>query len=121
MDAHRRGEHHGPSDQRPGTPWKRRLVGWRVGLPDKHLDETVSYYPLVCAGGGSTPDANYCGDGSLNGLDVKGKIVLCDRGNNIGWIDKGAEVKRAGGFGMILANEFSHGYSTLADLHVLPA
>uniref|UniRef100_A0ACD5UTA9 Uncharacterized protein n=1 Tax=Avena sativa TaxID=4498 RepID=A0ACD5UTA9_AVESA len=78
-------------------------------------------YPLVYAGASSTPDAQFCGNGSLDGLDVKGKIVLCERGNDVGRVDKGAEVLRAGGVGMILANQFIDGFSTIADVHLLPA
>ncbi|OEL13285.1 Subtilisin-like protease SBT1.2 [Dichanthelium oligosanthes] len=84
-----------------------------------NISTTVTY-PLVYAGASSTPDANLCGNGSLDGFDVKGKIVLCDRGV-VARLDKGAEVKRAGGFGMILANQFADGYSTSADAYVLPA
>ncbi|XP_066347177.1 subtilisin-like protease 4 [Miscanthus floridulus] len=84
-----------------------------------NISTTVTY-PLVYAGASSTPNASFCGNGSLDGFDVKGKIVLCDRGI-VARLDKGAEVKRAGGFGMIMANQFSDGYSTLADAHVLPA
>ncbi|XP_051219675.1 subtilisin-like protease [Lolium perenne] len=80
-----------------------------------------SAVPLVYAGASSTPFAQFCGNGSLDGFDVKGKIVLCERGNNVARIDKGAEVLRAGGAGMILTNQFIDGYSTLADAHVLPA
>ncbi|XP_047065829.1 subtilisin-like protease [Lolium rigidum] len=79
------------------------------------------FFPLVYAGASARPFAQFCGNGSLDGFDVKGKIVLCDRGNNVGRVDKGAEVLRAGGAGMILANQFIDGYSTLADAHVLPA
>ncbi|XP_047068028.1 subtilisin-like protease [Lolium rigidum] len=78
-------------------------------------------YPLVYAGASSTPDAQFCGNGSLDGFDVKGKIVLCERGNDVGRIDKGIEVLRAGGAGMILTNQFIDGFSTIADVHVLPA
>ncbi|XP_066347185.1 subtilisin-like protease 4 [Miscanthus floridulus] len=84
-----------------------------------NISTTVTY-PLVYAGASSTPNASFCGNGSLDGFDVKGKIVLCDRGI-VARLDKGAEVKRAGGFGMIMANQFADGYSTLADAHVLPA
>ncbi|XP_042460556.1 subtilisin-like protease 4 [Zingiber officinale] len=73
-------------------------------------------YPLVFPGGAS----NLCLNGSLNGIDVKGKIVLCDRGIN-GRIEKGEVVKQAGGAGMVLVNAPKDGYSTIADLHVLPA
>ncbi|XP_042460560.1 subtilisin-like protease 4 [Zingiber officinale] len=73
-------------------------------------------YPLMLPGGAST----LCLNGSLNGIDVKGKIVLCDRGIN-GRIEKGEVVKQAGGAGMVLVNAPKDGYSTIADLHVLPA
>ncbi|KAF8697180.1 hypothetical protein HU200_036180 [Digitaria exilis] len=95
------------------------FVGESVYQSD--ISAAAVFYPLVYAGASSTPNAQFCGNGSLDGLDVKGKIVLCDRGNGVGRIDKGAEVKRAGGVGMIMANELTDGYSTLADAHVLPA
>jgi subtilisin family serine protease len=78
-------------------------------------------YPLVYAGASSTPDANFCGNGSLDGFNVKGKIVVCERGNGVGRVDKGAEVLRAGGVGMILTNQLIDGFSTIADVHLLPA
>ncbi|KQJ85083.1 subtilisin-like protease SBT1.7 [Brachypodium distachyon] len=76
---------------------------------------------LAYAGASSTPGAQFCGNGSLDGFDVKGKIVLCVRGGGVGRVDKGAEVLRAGGAGMIMTNQLLDGYSTLADAHVLPA
>ncbi|PWZ39716.1 Subtilisin-like protease SBT1.7 [Zea mays] len=108
-----------------------RLIGARVRLGsglsfdgESVYQPEISaavFYPLVYAGDSSTADAQFCGNGSLDGFDVRGKIVLCDRDDFVGRVDKGAEVKRAGGFGMVLANQFSNGYSTVADAHVLPA
>ncbi|KAK3224739.1 hypothetical protein Dsin_004601 [Dipteronia sinensis] len=77
--------------------------------------------PLVYAGMNGKPESALCGNGSLNGTDVKGKIVLCERGGGIGRIDKGVEVKNAGGAAMILMNDEPNAFSTLTDLHVLPA
>ncbi|KAI9174221.1 hypothetical protein LWI28_014022 [Acer negundo] len=77
--------------------------------------------PLVYAGTNGKPESALCGNGSLNGTDVKGKIVLCERGGGIGRIDKGVEVKNAGGAAMILMNDEPNAFSTLTDLHVLPA
>ncbi|TXG51022.1 hypothetical protein EZV62_023546 [Acer yangbiense] len=77
--------------------------------------------PLVYAGMNGKPGSALCGNGSLNGTDVKGKIVLCERGGGIGRIDKGVEVKNAGGVAMILMNDEPNAFSTLTDLHVLPA
>ncbi|XP_048553482.1 subtilisin-like protease 4 [Triticum urartu] len=76
--------------------------------------------PLFYPGANSTPSAQFCGNGSLDGFDVRNKIVLCDSGNVLP-VEKGAEVLRAGGAGMILANEFSQGYITSPVAHVLPA
>ncbi|CAN0908692.1 Subtilisin-like protease 3 [Linum grandiflorum] len=54
-------------------------------------------------------------------LVYAGKIVLCERGGDIGRVDKGKEVKNKGGAAMILINDQPDGYDTLADPHVLPA
>ncbi|CAN1332751.1 Subtilisin-like protease 4 [Linum perenne] len=76
--------------------------------------------PLVYAGINKRPLSELCGKGSLRGMNVKGKVVLCERGV-VDRLDKGKEVKRAGGAAMILANGAEDGFSTLADPHVLPA
>jgi subtilisin family serine protease len=49
-----------------------------------------------------------------------GEIVLCDRGT-IGRVEKGQNVKNAGGGGMVLANDQPNGDSLIGDAHVLPA
>ncbi|KAL0312701.1 UNVERIFIED_CONTAM: Subtilisin-like protease SBT1.7 [Sesamum radiatum] len=79
------------------------------------------YFPLVDPGAGGNETAALCGPGSLDNIDVKGKIVLCVRGGGIARIAKGQTVKDAGGAGMILMNAEPDGYSTIADAHVLPA
>ncbi|KAL6903346.1 hypothetical protein ACP4OV_004159 [Aristida adscensionis] len=85
----------------------------------------TTFYPLVYAGASGKPFAELCGNGSLDGVDVKGKIVLCEFGSgpgrNITRILKGAVVRSAGGAGMILMNTHALGYSTFAEAHVLPA
>jgi subtilisin family serine protease len=89
------------------------------------LVSTPTSHPLVYAGASGKPYAELCGNGSLQGLDVAGKIVLCEYGSgpgrNISMILKGAVVRSAGGAGMVLLNKFAQGYSTLASAHVLPA
>ncbi|PIN06604.1 Cucumisin [Handroanthus impetiginosus] len=77
--------------------------------------------PLIYAGSNGKQDSAFCANGSLAGVDVKGKVVLCDRGGGIARLDKGREVKNAGGAAMILANQQPDGFSTIADAHVLPA
>ncbi|CAM8876887.1 unnamed protein product [Rhodiola kirilowii] len=76
--------------------------------------------PLVFPGESSSAAA-LCVPGSLDGSEVAGKVVLCQRGGGIGRIAKGQTVKDAGGVAMILMNAEIDGYSTLADFHVLPA
>ncbi|KAL3498740.1 hypothetical protein ACH5RR_041472 [Cinchona calisaya] len=78
--------------------------------------------PLVYAGEVSgDQSASLCAPESLDNADVRGKVVLCERGGGIGRINKGQTVKDAGGAAMILMNEETDGYSTLVDAHVLPA
>lgn len=64
--------------------------------------------------------AKFCTSNTLSPTLVKGKIVICDRGIN-SRVEKGEQVKMAGGAGMILANTENHGEELLADAHVLPA
>jgi len=76
--------------------------------------------PLIYAGANGN-DSAFCDPGSLKDVDVKGKVVLCESRGFSGAVDKGQEVKYAGGAAMILMNAESFGNITTADLHVLPA
>ncbi|XBI93946.1 hypothetical protein VPH35_030686 [Triticum aestivum] len=80
-----------------------------------------AFYPLVSAGASGKPLAEFCGNGLLDGVDVKGKIVLCELTRNISAMNQGQVVLSAGGVGMILANQFAQGYDTLAQANALPA
>ncbi|KAJ9680820.1 hypothetical protein PVL29_019973 [Vitis rotundifolia] len=64
--------------------------------------------------------AKYCSSGTLSPALVKGKIVVCERGINRG-VEKGQEVAKAGGAGMLLLNTASQGEEIRVDPHVLPA
>ncbi|CAA0823686.1 subtilase family protein [Striga hermonthica] len=82
-------------------------------------------HPLVFAGDVTMPDvpkneSGQCLPDSLSPDNVKGKIVLCWRGDG-SRVGKGAEVKRAGGIGYILGNNKTYGNQLSADSHVLPA
>ncbi|KAJ3705137.1 hypothetical protein LUZ61_008842 [Rhynchospora tenuis] len=63
--------------------------------------------------------ASKCVNGTLDSNQVRGKIVVCDRGVN-GRVEKGKVVLEAGGSGMILVNQQEDASSTNADFHVLP-
>ncbi|OWM71943.1 hypothetical protein CDL15_Pgr017826 [Punica granatum] len=76
--------------------------------------------PLVYAGANGDSSSARCYPGSLRNSDVNGKVVLCERGKT-GRVEKGQVVKDAGGTAMILMSDWSNGYSTYADPHVLPA
>ncbi|MFS7927934.1 putative cucumisin [Helianthus anomalus] len=84
-------------------------------------DFPQDYMPLVYPGLNGGQDAAWCAPGSLKNIDVKGKVVLCDRGGDIARIAKGQTVKDAGGAAMILTNAEIDGDTTEADAHVLPA
>ncbi|KAH7687173.1 Peptidase S8 subtilisin-related protein [Dioscorea alata] len=76
--------------------------------------------PLALVYPGSISSAaSTCKNGSLDGIDVRGMVVLCDDGD-VEWVDKGKIVKSAGGAAMIIANLISEGYTTIAVPHVLP-
>ncbi|KAK1419008.1 hypothetical protein QVD17_28164 [Tagetes erecta] len=84
-------------------------------------DFPQNFMPLVYPGLTGGQNVAFCAPGSLKSIDVKGKVVVCDRGGGFSRIGKGQTVKDAGGAAMILANEVTDGDTTEADAHVLPA
>ncbi|KDP41644.1 hypothetical protein JCGZ_16051 [Jatropha curcas] len=79
-----------------------------------------SLVPLVYAGNiTNSTSGSLCMSDSLIPAQVAGKIVICDRGGN-SRVQKGLEVKNAGGVGMILANTDLYGEELVADAHLLP-
>ncbi len=85
-----------------------------AGVPDQ--TPVVDSNDAV-ADGADPADADLCIADSLDDATVDGKIVLCHRGSNAR-VDKSAEVKRAGGVGMILVNPSEN--SLNADFHAVP-
>ncbi len=63
-------------------------------------------------------DAALCFAGSLDPAKAAGKVVLCNRGVN-DRIEKGFEVQRVGGVGMVMANTSPN--SLNGDFHPVPA
>lgn len=61
-----------------------------------------------------------CKKDSLDPEKVKGKIVVCLRGDNAR-VDKGQQAAAAGAVGMILCNDKASGNEIISDAHVLPA
>ncbi|RWW69864.1 hypothetical protein BHE74_00022514, partial [Ensete ventricosum] len=91
-----------------------------MALPDK-----MFYYPIISsreatATNASQESAKLCLKRSLDPEKVRGKIVVCLRGENAR-VEKGEVVHQAGGIGMVLANDESTGNEIIADAHVLPA
>ncbi|XP_027362164.1 subtilisin-like protease SBT1.7 [Abrus precatorius] len=82
---------------------------------------TPTLLPLVYAGANGNESSSFCAPGSLGNVDVKGKVVLCLRSEFVATEEIGKEVKNAGGAALILMNAPIEGYSTFADVHVLPA
>uniref|UniRef100_A0A3Q7IZL0 Subtilisin-like protease SBT1.2 n=2 Tax=Solanum lycopersicum TaxID=4081 RepID=A0A3Q7IZL0_SOLLC len=64
--------------------------------------------------------SEFCLRGTLSKAQVRGKMVVCDRGVN-GRAEKGQVVKEAGGAAMILANTAINLEEDSVDVHVLPA
>lgn len=83
-------------------------------------DDRVPQTPLVDAaevGDGDPADSDLCAPDSLDPAQVEGTIVVCVRGG-YDRVAKSAEVERAGGVGMILANPSPN--SLDADFHAVP-
>ncbi|WP_307812268.1 S8 family peptidase [Lacisediminihabitans changchengi] len=98
--------------------------GKKYGGASVTVDRTPGATPLtgslvsatsVALAGAATP--NLCVTGSLDPAKASGKIVVCERGVN-DRVAKSAEVKRAGGIGMILVNVVPG--STDLDPHTVP-
>lgn len=86
------------------------------------ITSTVGPAPLVKAvsvklASSTDAAATICTLGTLDPAKVAGKIVVCDRGV-VDRVEKSAEVKRAGGVGMVLANLTDN--STDGDVHSVP-
>ena len=74
--------------------------------------------PSVKLAGVTDQDGALCLPNTLDPAKAAGKIVVCDRGG-IPRVDKGFEVKRAGGVGLVLANTSAD--SLNGDFHPVPA
>ncbi|GHG42942.1 peptidase S8 [Sinomonas cellulolyticus] len=81
--------------------------------------EVTNKQPVIAADAAlpGAADANLCLPETLDPAKVSGKIVICDRGVNAR-VEKSAEVKRAGGVGMVLVNLTPS--SEDSDLHSVP-
>ncbi|KAL8144846.1 hypothetical protein AgCh_003167 [Apium graveolens] len=89
------------------------------GLPTK------KFYPIIRskdakAADAYEEDAELCKAESLDSEKVKGKILVCLRGDTAR-VDKGQQALSAGAVAMILANNDLSGNEIIADPHVLPA
>ncbi|XP_023553317.1 subtilisin-like protease SBT5.4 [Cucurbita pepo subsp. pepo] len=101
---------------------KRHIKG---GSLSNKILPVQKFYPLIRAldaknNNSSEMDALLCLGGSLDPKKVKGKIVVCHRGNN-GRVDKGYVAAQAGAVAMILVDDEVDGDGLMADAHLLPA
>lgn len=72
----------------------------------------------VKAAAATDTNAKLCAAGTLDPAKAAGKVVLCDRGV-VDRIEKGFEVQRVGGVGMVMANTSAN--SLNGDYHPIPA
>ena len=61
-----------------------------------------------------------CKPDSLDPKKVKGKILVCLRGETAR-VNKGVQAAMAGAAGMILCNDEANANDVVADLHLVPA
>lgn len=90
-----------------------------IALPNKKFFPVISSKDAK-ADDAYAEDADLCKAGSLDPTKVKGKILVCLRGDNPR-VDKGQQALSAGAVAMILANNGLSGNEIIADPHVLPA
>lgn len=76
--------------------------------------------PLVYSANDTASPA-ICDPQTLQSLDLTGKIILCQGIGGANGVLRGEEVKQASAAAMIAMNDEIDGFSTIADLHVLPA
>ncbi len=88
-----------------------------VGLGAAVPSSPIALSSTVGLAGQDADDVRLCFLNSLDPAKVAGKIIVCDRGVN-DRVEKSAEVKRAGGVGMVLANTSPN--SLNADIHAVP-
>ena len=88
-----------------------------VGLGAAVPSSPIALSSTVGLAGQDADDVRLCFLNSLDPAKVTGKIIVCDRGVN-DRVEKSAEVKRAGGVGMVLANTSPN--SLNADIHAVP-
>ncbi|MQM21882.1 hypothetical protein Taro_054928, partial [Colocasia esculenta] len=84
-----------------------------------------SFFPMIDSRNAKARNATavqgqLCYPGSLDPKKVKGKIVVCLRGD-IDRVDKAQEVAKAGGVGMVLANDAAYGDDLSADPYTISA
>ncbi|XP_039124261.1 subtilisin-like protease 4 [Dioscorea cayenensis subsp. rotundata] len=110
-----------------GASWldRRLAAAVKLGNGEEFIGETGFYQPthfnssiflpIIYLGANNKTQALDCLSGSLNGINVTNKIVLCQAGNKN--VDKGRVVLSGGGAGMILLGLIMN---TQNDKHVLP-
>ncbi|KAF7142884.1 hypothetical protein RHSIM_Rhsim05G0181500 [Rhododendron simsii] len=103
-------------------PNGKRFEGTSISKP---IPGGRKFYPLISsthakAKNASVKEAMLCKEGTLDPKKVKGKILVCLRGD-IARVEKGMVAALAGAVGMILCNDEPDGNEIIADPHYLPA
>ncbi|MFJ5215922.1 S8 family serine peptidase [Streptomyces sp. NPDC088354] len=93
------------------------LLGASVTMPAGGRTVTGPLVAASAAGTDVATQSKLCGPQTLDPAKVTGRIVLCERGT-VDRVAKSAEVKRAGGIGMILVNPSPD--SVDLDAHTVP-
>ncbi|KAH9798332.1 subtilisin-like protease SBT5.4 [Citrus sinensis] len=96
---------------------------WIITVGASTLDRDLSLHSQIFRSLVSLPTfymLSLCKNGALDHEKVKGKILVCLRGDTAR-VDKGRQAAVAGAVGMILCNDKSSGNEITADPHFLPA
>ncbi|KAJ6347536.1 hypothetical protein OIU76_004085 [Salix suchowensis] len=122
IDGHGHGTHTASTttgNPVPGASFNERYNGTAVGIASSaHL---AIYQVCSEFGSNGNESSALCDPGSLKVVDVRGKVMLCERGGLSGLIGKGQEVKDGAAAAMIVMNDEFSGNVTATNLHLLPA
>ncbi|KAG6703969.1 hypothetical protein I3842_07G112400 [Carya illinoinensis] len=96
-----------------------------LSLFKSRVPPEAKYVPLIYAGNASTLEqigigSEYCYPNTLDPNMVRGKIVVCDRGDVVSGAEASVVVQEAGGVGVVVANVEKLGQGTIADAYVYP-
>ncbi|RDX71399.1 Subtilisin-like protease, partial [Mucuna pruriens] len=105
---------------------KTRIKGAGLNRGLSPASPSQKYYPVIYSVDARLPnvsinDARFCKPGTLDPAKVRGKILICLRGDKLTSVSEGQQGSLAGAVAVFVQNDKDSGNLLLAENHVLPA